>query len=155
MPPVLDRLLRLRALLEESSRVELELRTALAARIDRAQQRERETERASRGLAIEVICDQGSAPEQSEGRTQTRTLEWINAEIAAWRGRQLEPIAAATARRVAEGRAAFFERRMERQQVESILDAARAREQAEEERRTQRDLDDWFSMKLFKDHSRK
>ena len=150
MPAALARLLRLRALLEESSRVELELRAALAARIDRAQERERETARASRGLVIEAICDKDSL----DGQGESRTVEWTNAETASWREQQLEPIAQATARRVAEGRAAFFERRTERQQVEAILDAAKAREQMEHDRRTQRELDDWFGMKLIRERRR-
>ena len=55
---------------------------------------------------------------------------------------------------VALGREEFFERRKERQQVESVLDAEKARLREEQERRTQRELDDWFGMKQARQHSR-
>lgn len=143
MAAPLARLLKLRFLVEESSRMELQRRVALAARIESVQQRERESIRESRERALNEICADGSATEQA----QQRTTEWSNAEAAAWREQQLEPLAQATARRVAEGREEFFERRKERRQVESVLDAQQARKRTEQERRTQRDLDDWFGMK--------
>ena len=143
MAAPLARLLKLRFLVEESSRMELQRRVALAARIESVQQRERESVRESRERALDKICADDSAIEQA----QQRTTEWSNAESAAWREQRLEPLAQATARRVAEGREEFFERRKERRQVESVLDAQRARKRTEQERRTQRDLDDWFGMK--------
>lgn len=147
MPAALARLLRLRSLLENSSRTELERRAALAARIDRAQELERQTIRASRAQALKTICEGGPAIEQS----QQRTTEWSSAEAAVWREQQLQPLAAATARRVAEARAEFLERRKERQQAESVLDAERRRLQADQQRRAQRDLDDWFGTKLVRE----
>lgn len=143
MSASLGRLLKIRSVVEESSRLELQRRAALAARIDGAQQRERASIRESRRQAIGKICEDGAAAEQ----TQQRTMEWSSAESAAWREQQLQPLAEAAARRVLEGRADFFERRKERQQVESVLDAERERRRSEQERRTQRELDDWFGMK--------
>lgn len=150
MAAALARLLKLRTLLEESSRMELERRAALAARVERAQLRERESIRESREQALAKICEDGSAHEQAE----QRTTEWMNAESAAWRDQQLEPLAQASARKVALGREEFFERRKERQQVESVLDAEKARLREEQERRTQRELDDWFGMKQARQHNR-
>ena len=149
MAAALARLLKLRTLLEESSRMELERRAALAARIDRAQLRERESIRKSREQALIKICEDGPAHEQAE----QRTTEWMNAESATWRDQQLEPLAQASARKVAFGREEFFERRKERQQVESVLDAEKARLREEQERRTQRELDDWFGMKQARQHN--
>lgn len=142
----LERLLKLRALVEESSKLELERRAALAARIDRAQERERATVRESRGEVVKTVSQNGEAAEQS----RERTLEWSNVESAAWRERQLYPLAQATARKVKEGREEFFERRKQRQQVESVIEAQRAREHVERDRRAQRDLDDWFGMKQIR-----
>jgi len=142
MPGTLARLLRLRSLLENSSRMELERRAAVAARIDLAQQRERETIRTSRIQAMETICE-GPAVEH----TQQRTVEWTSAESAAWREEQLQPLARTAARRLAAAREEFLDRRKERRQVESVLDAERARLQFEQERRQQRSLDDWFAAK--------
>lgn len=76
-------------------------------------------------------------------------MEWRNAESALGRERQLEPLARAAADRVAEGREEYFARRKERRQVESVLESERARLRIERERRAQRDLDDWFGMKLI------
>lgn len=143
MSTSLVRLLRLRALLEDSSRMELERRAALAARIDRAQQRERDAIHESREQAFIKISEDGPSAEQAE----QRTTEWTNAESAAWREQQLAPLAQATARRVAEGREEFFERRKQRQQVESVLKAQQEFRRTEQERRAQRELDDWFGMK--------
>ncbi|MGC2160522.1 MAG: hypothetical protein WA634_01310 [Silvibacterium sp.] len=151
MAASLERLLRLRSLVEETSRMELERRAALAARIDQAQQRERQNSRESRALALQTISNSSPSREQA----QQRTMEWSNAESSAWREQQLEPLAQATARRVAEGREEFFERRKERRQVESVLDAERTRLRTEQERRTQRELDDWFGMKLARQSNRR
>jgi hypothetical protein len=132
------RLLRLRGVLENASRMEVERRTALAARIDGAQMRQRETIRNSREQALRNISE--DAPEQA----RHRTAEWMNVESAAWREQQLQPLAQAAQGRVAEAREEFLERRKERQQVESVLENQQARLKFEQERRTQRELDDWF-----------
>jgi hypothetical protein len=128
--------------------MELERRASLAARIDHAQRRERESIRDSRAQALRKICEDGPALEQA----QQRTTEWSNAESAAGREQQLEPVAQATARRVVQGREEFLERRKERQQVESVLEAEKARLRSEQDRRTQRDLDDWFGVKHVRQH---
>lgn len=127
--------------------MELEARAALAARIESVQRRERESARESRERALATIGVPGPAGEQ----TAVRTMEWMNAESALWRERQLDPLARAAAARVAEGREEYFARRKERRQVESVLEAERARLRLEQERRAQRDLDDWFGMKLIRE----
>lgn len=147
MPASLARLFRLRLLLEESSRTEVERRTAFAALIESARQREREGARDNRARALRLICETVADAEQD---ARQRTLEWSNAEAALWRERQLQPLAQAAARRLAEQRDEFLARRRERWQVESILDAEKMRAKSEQERRTQRDLDDWFSAKQIK-----
>jgi hypothetical protein len=139
----LARLLRVRHLLEESSRMELERRAALAARVEELREGERAKIRAGRERALASIC--GSGPE--EDRLRERSMEWRSAEDAARREQQLEPVSQAAARRVAEGREEFLERRKERRQVERVLEAEQERLREEQERRTQRGLDDWFGMK--------
>lgn len=145
MSASLTRLLRLRSILEESVGMELERRAAFAARVDSAQQRDRQSIRDSRHLALKAICEDGPADQSRQ-----RSTEWTSAEAAAWREQQLAPLAEAALRRVDEGREEFFDRRKERQQVESVLDAEKARLRAESERRVQRELDDWFVMKLIR-----
>lgn len=123
--------------------MDLERCAALAASIERAQQRERHTIRESRGQALGNICKDGPPADQAE----QRTIAWTNVESAAWRERQLQPLALAAAHRVGERRAEFLERRKERRQVETIVDAEDARLRTEHERRAQRKLDDWFGAK--------
>lgn len=149
MSASLTRLLRLRSLVEESVRMELERRAAFAARVEVAQQRERQSIRNSREIALEAICADSPAEQARQ-----RSTEWTNAEAAAWRERRLAPLAEAASRRVEEGREEFFERRKERRQVESVLDAEKARLRAETERRAQRELDEWFAMKLIRQRNR-
>jgi hypothetical protein len=74
----------------------------------------------------------------------------MSAESAAWREQQLQPLAQAAQRRVAEAREDFFDHRKERQQVESVLETQRARLRVEQERRIQRELDDWFGTNLIR-----
>lgn len=150
MSASLVRLLRLRSIVEESVRMELERRAAFASRVEVAQQRERQSIRESRELAFETICAASSADQARQ-----RSTEWTSAEAAAWRERQLAPLAEAASRRVDEGREDFFDRRKERRQVESVLDAEKARLRAESERCAQRELDDWFAMKPMRERNRR
>jgi hypothetical protein len=147
VPASLARLLRLRLLLEESSRMEVERRTAFAARIESARWLEREGARNNRARAQRIICEAVADAEQA---ARERTLEWSNVEAALSRERQLQPVAQAAAQRLVEERNEFLKRRRERWQVESVLDAEKMRARFEQERRTQRDLDDWFSAKQIK-----
>jgi hypothetical protein len=151
MSAPLIRLLRLRSLLEESSRMDLERRAAVAASIDRAQQRERQLIRESREQALSNICEGSPTADQAE----QRTIAWSNAESATWREQHLQPLVLAAARRVAESRAEFLDRRKERRQVETVVDAEQARLRAEQERRAQRELDDWFGMKQVRQRRRR
>lgn len=130
--------------------MELERRAAFAARVEGAQHRERQSIRDSRELALEAICG-GNPAEQ----VRQRSTEWTSAEAAGWRERQLAPLAQVASRRVDEGREEFFERRKERSQVKNVLDAEEARLRAETERRVQRELDDWFAMKLIRQRNRR
>jgi hypothetical protein len=143
----LARLLKLRYLLEESSRMELERRAALAARVEEMREGERARIRAGRERVLESICGTGSEDE----RLRLRSMEWRSAEDAARREQQLGPVAEAVARRVEEGREEFLERRKERLQVEKVLEEEQERLREEQERRTQRDLDDWFGMKQVRE----
>jgi hypothetical protein len=139
----LKRLLRLRLLVEETNRMELEGRAALAVRIDGERQRELRTAREGRALAVASICDESGAAEQAA----RRSAEWQAVESALAREEKLGELAQAVERRVVESRAEFFERRKERQQVGSVLTTAEEQMRIEQERKLQRELDDWFGMK--------
>ncbi|HTV04997.1 MAG TPA: hypothetical protein VME86_06475 [Acidobacteriaceae bacterium] len=139
----LKRLLRLRLLVEESSRLELESQAALAAKIDLERQREARMAREGRALAVASICEERSTADQ----TAQRSAGWGAAESASQREEKLGTLAQAVERRVVESREDFLERRKERRQVENVLEAAGERARYEQERRVQRELDDWFGMK--------
>lgn len=151
MPSSLERLLKIRSLLEDSSRAELERRSALSFRIEQIRERERQSALQSRQLVLEAIYENNSATEQAE----RRSLEWLDAEAAFQREKKLEPIARAAARCVTDSQSEFFELRKERQQVGALLEAARIREQIELEHQAQRALDDWFGMKRIRDYQQK
>lgn len=142
MTQSLVRLLRLRSLLENSSRIEIERTTALAAHIECAESREREAICASRDRVLQAICE-NDGPKQA----QQRIVEWASVDCACARRKQLESLAQIIARRLTEGREEFFERRKERRQVESVLNVEKGRQRIAAERRTQRELDDWFAQK--------
>lgn len=148
MKTPLTRLLRLRSLIEESSRMELARRTAVASAIERAEEREREDARACRERAAEVILRSGSGTEEQAAElARLREAEWRSANAAGGRAQRIAPLAEAAERRVIAGREEFLERRKERRQVERVLESAAERELVERERHEQRELDDWFGMK--------
>lgn len=143
MPAALGRLLKIRRLLEDSTRVELERRVVFAARVERARERDQASIFRIREQALAAIIDEHN-PQESADR---RTLEWSDAENATIRRQQLRTIAETAESRVVEARAAFLARRTERRQLESVLDAELELQKRELDRRAQRNLDDWFSLK--------
>jgi hypothetical protein len=150
----LVRIFRLRALLEEVSRAELERLAQQASQVERALARERGLTLASRREAFSLIPGVKSYQTGSVADTgpadQAVKEKWIVAEaagdMAQYRERQLEPLAHAAARRVEAGREEFFARRKERQQVETVLQNEAALRRINQEHRDQRALDDWFAM---------
>lgn len=144
MSASLNRLLKIRRLVEESSRMELEQRVALATRIEHAQERERAAAHHSREEATKAVLDEGVSAQE---RANRRNMEWANAEAATARRQPLRAMAEGARLRVMDARSAFLERRTERRQVESVLNAEQARWRTDQERRIQRDLDDWFGSK--------
>lgn len=144
MPASLIRLLKIRCILEESSRLDLERRVALSTRIDRARQRETASIHASRERVLETIVDT-SDPQQE--RSRRRIMGWASVENVSARRQQLQEMANSAESGMIGARKTFLECRMQRQQVESVLDEEKARGRIEQERRTQRELDDWFSLR--------
>jgi hypothetical protein len=160
MAMVLKRLLRIRSLLEEASRAELERRVIESARVDRALRREAEGARQLRyeGLAPLLNCEstdcgstdsggilaeQGRRETEAEG--QSRFLAEQERATGAQRRRQLERMAAQEMQRVAASREEFLARRKERRQVEMLLQSEARDRAVDEARREQRHLDDWFA----------
>jgi hypothetical protein len=162
----LARILRLRALLEEQSRLKLEKLAQQASRIERVRERERELASAGRREAFSLLTETGSRETRTsaaladetvageirignQGPAQSpqerRILTEAIVDLAAWRERQLEPLAQTAARRVETGSEEFFLRRKERRQLETVLQDQAAQRRIEQDRRDQRELDDWFA----------
>jgi flagellar export protein FliJ len=132
----LARLLHLREIEEEQKRLALEsaqielhrLGTALAAA----------GERARRGRAlVTASARSGQFEERLAGLEEMRTSQRHATALA--------PRIAASAERVDDRREEFLEKRVERRQVETLIEESEARAEAEAGRRGQQSLDGWFS----------
>ena len=134
----LHRLLRLRSLLEDVSRVELEAKLQGLNQVESALARSQETARASRQRQFAGIVDDRNA-DRLEAQAMS---EWVARERGALEkalhGRVLEVDAA---------KAAYLERRKESRQVEGIIEAREAAAGVALDRREQRELDDWFGQR--------
>ena len=134
----LHRLLRLRSLLEDVSRVELEAKLQGLNQVESALARSQETARASRQRQFAGIVDDRNA-DRLEAQAMS---EWVARERGglekAHHGRTLE---------VNVAKAAYLERRKESRQVEGIIEAREAAAGVALDRREQRELDDWFGQR--------
>ena len=136
MKRALDRLLRIRALLEERAQLELAKRTGEMLRIEKG------AERLQR-LAVAIRVDACAA--LSRGEATDRWLTDIaDAEILGWNSGRLNALARARRPAVEEARHELMARRLERRQVESLLASAAEAEKEEQGRRDQKRLDEWF-----------
>ncbi len=151
MKKALPRLLRLRSLLEEESRIRLEKLVQRAALVERTREREEALVSASRSEAFSLLSGSVGEPAVDGGTSPGRSAmqAWITAvtdgDMAQRREQKLAALAQMAARQVEAGREAMFQLRRERQQVETLVHSETARRKVELERRQQRELDDWFA----------
>lgn len=135
------RLLRVRDLEEEQSRLALESAVGdlhrLEAALGAAQQRERRGRR-----LVQTSAQSGELPDRLAGLEETRA----GARHAA----ALTPRIAEAEAEVATLRQEFILKRVERRQAETLIQETAARDALEEERRGQRALDDWFRARLYR-----
>ena len=152
----LARLLRLRLLLEEKSRMDLEKLGRHASRIDRAREKESDLASANRRGAFSLVV--GSSDRQAGGNDNDGAAElpdltaketWMAAmtdgEIAARRQSGLDTLAQALAKQMEPAREEMLERHKERQQAETAVQNESAIRAVHLERARQRALDDWFA----------
>ena len=150
MRRTLPRLLRLRSLLEEESKIKLEKLAQRTSIVERAREREEALASASRCEAFSLLSE-SVGTQLEEGGTSPDTVmdEWTTAvadgDIARRREQKLTVLAQMATRQVNAGREVMFQLRRERQQVETLVHSEAARRKLELERRQQRDLDDWFA----------
>lgn len=138
MSKTLDRVLRLRSLVEETSRLELEAASQQQRRL------ELKIEDASRQAHI---SREGAFDGLQRQDAESWLLEEGCCELAEWQGSRLRGLAQEQASRVAALREAFLQRRKETRQVETLLSAYNALLQVEQGRREQAALDEWFNLR--------
>jgi len=131
----LSRLLRLRVLLEDVSRVELEARLQELTQIESALVQSKNIGSAMRQQKFSSIA-------------QSQIADWLEAQaVGDWVTRELgmlEKMSGNKRAEVIDAQAGYLLRRKERRQVESVMEARRSARAIEQSRREQRALDDWF-----------
>jgi flagellar biosynthesis chaperone FliJ len=134
----LDRLLRLRALLEDIGRMELEMRLQELGQIERA--------------LTQRMADRKNLRAQSfAGFAHADNAIWTEAEVMhEWSQWEQGILARAHQKKMVEVGSAeesYLERRKERRQVERVIEDHAATATTEQNRRRQRELDDWFAQR--------
>jgi hypothetical protein len=138
----LRRLLRIRNLQEEQSRLVLESALSELHRLENAMTATVERDRQGRSL-IQTSAQTGEFEDRLAGLEET---------LAACRhGAALVPRINAVGEEVAGLRQDFLLRRVERRQAETLIQENEAREVVESGRRSQQALDDWYGSRLCGD----
>jgi hypothetical protein len=145
----LARVLRLRTLFENAGRTEVERRTRQLTRIEVAMEQERALAEDGRRawFALLSASRKGSIENTEDSLQEIRLLAEADGRIALGRAAGLEMLREQEARRLHAAQESYFLRRRERRQVEAVMEARAREAKAEEERRVQRSLDDWFSLR--------
>jgi len=141
MAGTLDRVLRVRALLEDVSRMELEKRSRALMRIEQAIAQERRMRKESYAAIFHNLTVTG------DDLGHERVIAEVSAEIAFLREERFKVLAQSESRHAEYAREEFLARRKERRQVNAVLDAEASGREVEKVRRTQRVLDEWFSLR--------
>jgi hypothetical protein len=133
------RLLKIRDLVEEQSRLALETALGELDRLNDALEDTAGRDRRGRRL-VEASAHTGELPDRLAGLEETRTATRFAAALA--------PRLAAAERDVELRREEYFAHRVERRQAETLISEAEAEESAEAGRRAQQALDDWHRFRL-------
>jgi hypothetical protein len=137
----LRRLLRIRELEEEQSRLALESTLGELNRLESALAATGERDRRGRRL-VETSARTGQLPDRLAGLEETRAAHRLVAV--------LEPRIEAKEEEVAELRQQFLLKRGEHRQAETLIQEAEARDAIEAGRSNQQRLDGWYSSRLFR-----
>ena len=135
----LARLLHVRALLEEVSRLELEKRNAEMQLLENAAGLQRRLVEEVRANAIRILTE--------DADRGAWLLEIADAGILARKESKLRSLAVLGKPVVEKARGDLLERRLERRQVEALILAAEQIEKREESRREQNRADEWYQQK--------
>ncbi len=141
VPRALRRLLRIRDLEEEQSRLALEAALGELHRLEDALTATAERNRRGRRL-VQASARTGELPDRLAGLEESRAADRIVAVL----GPRIEAMEA----RVAELRQGFLLKRVERRQAETLIEETEAREAIEAGRRSQRSVDDWYGARRYR-----
>jgi hypothetical protein len=153
----LARILRLRALVEEESRLRLEKLAHQAHRVENAQRAEQQLAFACRASAFLLITDGGAEKAKVDGGGAARWPaqgSWLAAladqNMAALRQEGLRSLAKVATQQLEAGREEMLQLRRERRQMETLVRNEEAMRETELDRRRQRSLDDWYAATLYR-----
>jgi len=133
--PVLARLLRLRELEEEQSRLELEAAVAAQGSVERERNAVAQRQASERRAFVAGV-------EGGDYRVCTGAI--VEMEQARSERGRIEVRLAGVENEVRRQREEFIARRTSRKQVSTLVDAAREESEVEVARRVQQMLDDWY-----------
>jgi flagellar biosynthesis chaperone FliJ len=138
----LRRLLRIRELQEEQSRLALESALGELHRLEHALTAAMERKRRGRSL-VQASAQTGELTDRLAGFEETRS--------ASLHAAALGPRIDGMGDEVTDRREQFLLKRVERRQAETLIQETEAREAIEDGRRGQQALDDWYSSRLYRD----
>jgi hypothetical protein len=140
----LRRLLRIRDLEEEQSKLALESAVGELNRLEYALTATAERDRRGRRL-VDASALSGELRDRLAGIEETRTAERHAAA--------LEPRIEAKKDHVLALREAFLSKRVERRQAETLIKETEARDAVDAERRSQQSLDDWYRSRMHREEA--
>ena len=140
----LRRLLRIRGIEEEQSRLALDSALSELNRLERAMATTSERDRRGRRL-VETSARTGELADRLAGIEETRA--------AVRHAGALAPRIADSELDVAGLRQDFLVRRLERRQAETLIQEAEAQDAIEAGRHTQQGLDDWYGNRLHREYA--
>jgi hypothetical protein len=137
----LQRLFHIRRLEEDQRRGTLEAAVAKLNLLVHAREQAAEMEIEGRAHMVE-----GAA----SGELVDRVAGLVQTDVARRRRQMLVPRIASAEAHAADCRREFLEKRVQRKQTEALIEEATARHELESERRSQRNLDDWFGARMHR-----
>jgi hypothetical protein len=136
------RLLRIRDIQEEQSRLALESATGELRRLEAAMQATVSQDRRGRML-VGSSARSGELPDRLAGLEETRTAVRFRAAVA--------PKVTAAQFEVSALREEFLAKRVDRRQAETLIEETEARDAIDRGRRSQQALDDWHRFRLHQE----
>src|SRR5215472_15784604 len=137
----LQRLLRIRGLEEEQRRLKLEAALARLRALQQARDQAAEIEKQGRARVIESACS---------GELADRVAGLVQSDAARARMRMLEPRIASAEIETIDARREFLEKRVERRQAATLIEQATAKEELEQGRRSQGNIDEQFAARIYR-----